>query len=577
MNPNHQQATVATNPDVGNGSGGGESSTDYRAMKPPAPAPTSRIQTAAAATTQQRQQQQPQPQPIPLPRHFLVRPGTVKHTASGAVTIPGPMVPLLPVDQLPEWMDVLGVPRELAVEQTAGLVNLGTVARGPAPFFYEVYFHQPQHDQQQYVQCPRRGNGDDSSKKKHWSEAEQEDEDGRGNGNGRPMTEDASSSSRTSISASSSLASASRMDPAAKSFTSARATSASNEKSRASKTNDPSAKHGTNNRGDPPPPRLPSPTVHGSSTSASNQYLYYHNNNHNDDDGGGGHPLPPPSPPHPYSADRMLAASAAASFHAPSHPHDPAHHQHSNHNRLLSSSAASKRHGSNPSPASVYCRHWCHHGRCRWQGACRYAHAMPSTAEGLRAVGLGDYPAWWRAAVGMAFRMTGGGGGGYLPSPRPSAGPYPHPHHFAGGGGGGGPGFPSPAGGSSKRKIREWREMTMTMGWNPSAVGPFANAAGGGSSDARDGAVRSHKEHERDRGEGGNEHGRKAKGVEKSRSAVVANSGNSGCTESQRRAAVDYLGMDEEELVAETVEGIEAPPKDGRQTAVGETNALVEI
>ncbi|RYP24807.1 hypothetical protein DL765_000353 [Monosporascus sp. GIB2] len=567
MNPNHRQATVVTNPDVGSGSGGGKSSTDYRAMEPTAPAPISRTQTAAP-TTQQRQQQQSQHQPIPLPRYFLVRPGTVKHTASDAVTIPGPMVPLLPADQLPEWMDVLGVPRELAVEQTAGLVNLGTVARGMPPF-YEVYFHQ-QHDQQQHVR-PRGGGDNDDSNRAVRSQKHRPEEDG-GDVKGRLVTEDASSPSRTSTSASSSPASTSRMDPAAKSFASTKAMNrgGGNGKPRIGKANAPNANlnrrtsnSNTSDRDDPPPPRLPSPTVHGSSTSTSSQYLYYHDNSRTDDGGGGGHPLPPPSSSaHPHPADRMLAASAAASFSAPSRRHNPVHHQHNHDHRPPSSSAASKRRvgGGNPSPASVYCRHWCHHGRCRWQGACRYAHAMPSTAEGLREVGLGDYPAWWRAAVGMAFRMAGGGAGGYFPSPQPSARPHAHPHSFAAAGGGaGGPSFPPLPGGSSKRKIREWREMAMMMGWNPSAVGPPANAVGGGGSGARGGAARSRKERERD-GEGGDEYGRKEEGVENSRSAVV-----------------DYLAMDEEELGAETVEGIDASSKERRQTTTRETKALLEI
>ncbi|EMR68307.1 putative zinc finger dna-binding protein [Eutypa lata UCREL1] len=132
---------------------------DYH-MASPAPSPstlgptpeTTQAQAQAQAPPLTQPSQQQRPRQIALPQHFLVRPGTIKHTASGPVTIPGPMVPLLPVDQLPEWMDVLGVPRALAVEQTAGLINLGTVAKGGGanggsvggPEFYEVHFHQPQ-------------------------------------------------------------------------------------------------------------------------------------------------------------------------------------------------------------------------------------------------------------------------------------------------------------------------------------------------------------------------------------------------------------------------------------------------
>ncbi|CAL3963619.1 unnamed protein product [Diplocarpon coronariae] len=42
------------------------------------------------------------------------------------------------------------------------------------------------------------------------------------------------------------------------------------------------------------------------------------------------------------------------------------------------------------------CRHWCHHGMCKWGQQCRYRHIMPMSTSGLQEVGLGDWPLWFR-------------------------------------------------------------------------------------------------------------------------------------------------------------------------------------
>lgn len=57
--------------------------------------------------------------------------------------------------------------------------------------------------------------------------------------------------------------------------------------------------------------------------------------------------------------------------------------------------------GTNPN--TLYCRHWCHHGTCKWGWQCRYQHRMPTNHEGLREVGLKDFPTWY------LLMMAGGG------------------------------------------------------------------------------------------------------------------------------------------------------------------------
>ncbi|KAF2968726.1 hypothetical protein GQX73_g4818 [Xylaria multiplex] len=73
---------------------------------------------------------------IILPLCYVERPGVTHHTASGTIVQPGPSVPLIAIDQLPLWVNVRGVPRELSHEQATKICSLGVVPRGKP---YEVY------------------------------------------------------------------------------------------------------------------------------------------------------------------------------------------------------------------------------------------------------------------------------------------------------------------------------------------------------------------------------------------------------------------------------------------------------
>lgn len=72
---------------------------------------------------------------VPCPCFFIVRPDVKKQTSQGKVqTIPGPIVPVIAVDELPEWFDIVGVPRALSVEETIGLCNLGTASKSETSY-----------------------------------------------------------------------------------------------------------------------------------------------------------------------------------------------------------------------------------------------------------------------------------------------------------------------------------------------------------------------------------------------------------------------------------------------------------
>ncbi|KAI1642064.1 uncharacterized protein F4817DRAFT_354022 [Daldinia loculata] len=313
----------------------------------------------------------PSPRPTqnqtPLPHYFIVRPGTTKHTASGTVTTPGPIVPLIAVDQLPEWLDLFGVPRELSVEQTVGLCNLGTAVRNPE--FYQVHMHNdlqatPTASQEDYhaqTEQTLRGRA-------------------QGTNDSRLVPVDIPTiSASPSTSSSTSLTSAeegstasSREDLVSESSPtpsgpSTQATSNSNPHTKPDKTSSNSTNTTTSQH-----PRFPSPTVSGST---------------------------PPTPPNAHFLPSWYPPSwyPSRSRNKPSHRHAPRPSSHSH---------------TAGSPSSTYCKHWCHRGTCRWGAQCRYAHEMPTTAAGLRDVGLAHHPAWYTTAVNMAFGPGGFARGG---------------------------------------------------------------------------------------------------------------------------------------------------------------------
>jgi hypothetical protein len=120
--------------------------------------------------------------------------------------------------------------------------------------------------------------------------------------------------------------------------------------------------------------------------------------------------------------DTKVAGTAARGGGKPIRPHmtqaasDKPYPSVAQHNSMIrhkthgvgNSNSNSKSKNTNSShPDTVYCRHWCHHGSCKWGWECRYQHRMPTTFEGLREVGLKDFPTWYLLIMG-----DGGGPGG---------------------------------------------------------------------------------------------------------------------------------------------------------------------
>ncbi|KAK8114055.1 hypothetical protein PG999_006124 [Apiospora kogelbergensis] len=351
------------------------------------------------------------PHAPPFPQHFLVRPATTKHTASGTITMPGPMVPLIALDQLPAWIDISGVPRELTVEQTMGLQNLGSVIPGTAEY-YEVRLHQdvrfvtssssssfsppppPSCTPQRRSGSGETGDRINSGKNTKMTSSllmdpifHPSDTDLPGSSSNSSVTNNSCETSSTERAINNSTRrKKTTMKKGEEKAATVSKTETANKWAKgntaAAAATRPAAVPLNPRRPSPPPPAIP-----------VNPYPILRRHHHDV-------VAPPPGPNHP--ASRLLSAitPAPSYIYSPAHPQQQPPTSSSNHKP-----SSSQLHSSRHNRAIVYCRHWCHHGSCKYGEECRYKHRMPGTNEGLREVGLADWPNWYRAACTMALNM----------------------------------------------------------------------------------------------------------------------------------------------------------------------------
>ncbi|KAI0175580.1 hypothetical protein GGR52DRAFT_589347 [Hypoxylon sp. FL1284] len=384
--------------------------------------PQAQAQTQTQAPITPTSPSHSRPGQSPWPQYFLVRPNITRYTASGAVTTPGPIVPLVAVDQLPEGLNLVGIPRELRLEQTIGLTNLGTVDRNPE--YHQVYTDDVDDDdddddehQCQQQQCPQ-----------HLTEAIEDIRQLMPSGLSSATTSLASTSSSSppmSVSGPAPVYGytgslekrpANVLPPQASSVSPSGTYPVPQLYPQLQPQQSPPCHHGVSTPVLIPTPRLPPPPQQPRSQLQSHSQ-----------------PQPPPQPqPQPqlpktqgmHPADRMLR-----SWYPPGVPLHPAlpQPQHHPQPKTTSTSAPAPNPGSsssnntssansNSNKSSKPCRHWCLHGTCRWGGQCRFAHAMPLDAAGLRDVAMAAPATWLRAALSLALGAEGhpglvGGGG----------------------------------------------------------------------------------------------------------------------------------------------------------------------
>lgn len=260
--------------------------------------------------------------------HFIVRPDTGDGT-------PGPIVPLVAVDLLPEWMQLSGVPRELNADQTIGLTNLGIVDKEDDSIF-EVRLHHGKirailnsADDKTASHSPGGGKGKaKATKKKTITPAETK---------GNSIEQTASEESLSTSDGSSSYTKPGHVEK-------------------------------QQPRTLPAQPMLSASRHNTADTAVGTQ------TRHNVSE--------KPLRPHMTEAKREETQPAVSKHTTTTKP---------------------------DKQPTTFCRHWCHHGTCKWGLQCRYQHRMPSTVEGLREVGLKDFPTWY------LLMMSGSGVGVGLP------------------------------------------------------------------------------------------------------------------------------------------------------------------
>lgn len=239
--------------------------------------------------------------------HFIVRPDMDDGT-------PGPIVPLIAVDQLPDWIQLTGVPRELDAEQILGLINLGMVDKEDDSVF-EVRLHDNKTRAILNGQAESHSPGGGQAKAK-------------------------STNTKKTVS-----------------FTETKGKSvekAANEKT-------PFSFAGSSSAIQPGPLEQQQPRM--------------------------------------LSASRHNVANTAVGTQAPNSSDKPIRPHMTEATRDKPRPAGPKNTTTNNKQDKqniAICGFWCQNGFCKWEKNCHKQHRMPATVEGLREVGLTDYPKWYR-------------------------------------------------------------------------------------------------------------------------------------------------------------------------------------
>lgn len=309
----------------------------------------------------------------PYPEHFIVRP-----SAEGRSTI----VPLIAVDQLPDWIQLAGAPRELDPEHAVGLVSLG-VAEREDDDIYQVCLHSAKI---RAILNEAEG-GEDEDQDLPTTTASETAEDAPTPRKEKPEGE----------------VTACGDSPVEETTPMVDVTKAVSDLNL------------HNDNGKPPDAVSPSLTTHPSHDDPAKprdeKCKDKTEDPENEDDS--------PKPASPTLQNSRHDISGVAT--TPHTPKEQALRPHMTEERrdrenARRAAAAQQRaavnrerfyFGSNPD--TVYCRHWCHHGTCKWGWECRYQHRMPTSREGLREVGLKDFPMWYLL---MMSGFPGGAGGG---------------------------------------------------------------------------------------------------------------------------------------------------------------------
>lgn len=302
-----------------------------------------------------------------LPHFFIVRPDVIKHTASGTITIKGPMVPLVPMDQLPSWLGVVGVPRALDIEQVGGLMNLGEVSKDFESYeVYSVVDHSDNTSKAATDSDNMKASGRPGQQNKAVKKSRVE----------TTLSPDSSSSSNNSNDERNATQTSSKTPAPEVTHSDITFRDRHKEGIKASSHATPGnqqlvAPH-PSSQGPIVPPSLRPPAPPTGSPVPANPYP------------------PIPGPDHPASRFRGTCAPGSSTY-SPTQPSSPMYVAPT---AYTTQTATESR--SNSDKDRAHCRHWCHHGTCKYGDVCHYKHEVPTTMKGLRDVGLNEMPKWYK-------------------------------------------------------------------------------------------------------------------------------------------------------------------------------------
>ena len=287
------------------------------------------------------------------PTHYLVRPRLSPQA-------PAICVPLIPIDLLPELVELAGVPRNLTAAQVVGMHNVGTYER-PADCYKVNILSSPAPVTEKTAKVKK-------------------------NGGGAPLVRDETSTSGRSTS-----------DDETSFGVSARTGSMSQPSS------DTDDNKGLKIKG---AAKKKAAKTQKAQAQAQAQAQVKTNTK-----------AKAPAAPGPSAAERILASASTASAHhlVPSKKGKVNKQQTqkpavvepgpsvvlnvipntSNTNQSNPTTTASSTWAASPPRKVGYCRQYCLHGSCRYGNKCFHRHEMPTTLEGLQSVGLEEWPQWY--------------------------------------------------------------------------------------------------------------------------------------------------------------------------------------
>ncbi|KAK2027108.1 hypothetical protein LX32DRAFT_641221 [Colletotrichum zoysiae] len=302
------------------------------------------------------------------PRHFIVREG-------------GTIVPLVPVDQLPAYINIHGVPREMAIEDTTGMSNLGMFTKPEGLF--QMRPLTPTNVKLSSSVGPSQSDPSALNDRTRLQQNERLGGTAYEPTIGAPATMWASKSltgdpevppSRPNL-----AAGTTQPQPPAPQLPPRRVIDWAEDTESVS----------TDNFSAPDEDRSASSTPNTVVTSVKEAQAQRV-------------PIARKDKPAAEIADRMLelGGSQFATRQAP--PSRTS--SQSNISDTPKPSKPGKQKASRP--AGSLCWQWCQTGQCIWSTECRYTHQMPMTLEGLAKVGLTELPGWWRRAAGLPVEGT---------------------------------------------------------------------------------------------------------------------------------------------------------------------------